>query len=115
MFEAKLDFVIGRLDSIDKKFEGRLNSIDKKFGDFNAKFKELNKKFSSKINTLEKKCSKLEMELKTKTTVQVIDDIKQRISHLEQSQHTAKCRELVNEAYSKRLNLLIHGLDKNKA
>ena len=55
------------------------------------------------------------MELKTKATVQVIDDLKQRISHLEQSQHTAKCQELVNEAYSKRLKLLIHGLDENKA
>ena len=28
MFEAKLDFVTRRLDSIDKKFEDRLNRID---------------------------------------------------------------------------------------
>ena len=55
------------------------------------------------------------MKLKTKTTVQVIDDLKKRTSHLEQCQHIAKCRELVNEDYSKRLNLLIHGLDENKA
>ena len=48
------------------------------------------------------------MELKTKATLQVIDDLKKRISHLEQFQHTAKCQELVNEAYSKKLNLLIY-------
>ena len=36
------------------------------------------------------------------------------ISYLEQSQHAAKCQELANEVYSKRLNLLIHGLDENE-
>ena len=114
MSEAKLDIVIGRLDSIEKKFEDRFNSIDKKFGDVNAKFKELNEKFSSKINKLEKKCSTLEMELKTKAAVQVIDDLKNRITQLEQTQHAAKYQELANEAYGKRLNLSIHGLDENE-
>ena len=54
------------------------------------------------------------MELKTKEAVQVIDDFKKRILHLEQSQHAAKCEKLTNEAHSKRLNLLIHGLDENE-
>ena len=54
------------------------------------------------------------MELKTKAAVQVIDDLKKRISQLEQTQHAAKCQELANEAYRKRLNLLIHGLDENE-
>ena len=53
------------------------------------------------------------MELKTKATEQVIDDLEKRISHLEQFQHAAKCQEIANEANSKRLNLLIHGLDEN--
>ena len=54
------------------------------------------------------------MELKTKATVQDIDDLKKKISHLEQSQHAAKCQEIANEAHSKKLNLSIHGLDKNE-
>ena len=45
------------------------------------------------------------MELKTKATVRVIDYLKKKISHLEQSQYAAKCQELANEAYSKKLNL----------
>ena len=53
------------------------------------------------------------MELKTKATEQVIDDLEKRISHLEKFQHAAKCQEIANEANSKRLNLLIHGLDEN--
>ena len=75
MSEVKLDIVIRRLNSIENKFE-----------DFNAKFKEFIKKFSTTCNKLETKCSKLDMELKTKVTVQVNDDLKKRISHLEQSQ-----------------------------
>ena len=114
MSEAKLDIVNRRLDSIEKKFEDRFSSIDKRFGDFNAKFTDLNKKFSSKINKLEKKRSILETELKTKAAVQAIDDLKKKISQLEQTQHAAKCQELANEAYRKRLNLLIHGLDENE-
>ena len=114
MSKANLDTVIHRLDSIDKKFEDRFNSIDKKFGDPKAKFKELKEKCSSKINTLKKKCSKLEMEVKTKAIAKAIDDLKKRISHLEQFQHAAKCPEIANEAFSKRLNLLIHGLDENE-
>ena len=54
------------------------------------------------------------MELKTKVTVQVIDDLKKRILHLEQSQYAAKYQELANKAYNKRLNLLIHGLNENE-
>ena len=53
------------------------------------------------------------MELKTNAALQVIDDLKKKISHLEQTHHAAKCQELANEAYSKRLNLLIHGLVEN--
>ena len=54
------------------------------------------------------------MELTTKATVQLIDDLEKRISLLEQSLYAAKCQELANEAYSKRLNLLIHALNKNE-
>ena len=54
------------------------------------------------------------MKLKTKAAVQVIDNHKKRISQLEQTQHATKCQELANEAYRKRLNLLIHGLDENE-
>ena len=55
--------------------------------------------FRQKLISLKKKCSKLEMELKTKAAVQVIDDLKKRISHIEQTQHATKCQELANEAY----------------
>ena len=54
------------------------------------------------------------MELKTKAAVQDIDDLKKRISQLEQTPHVAKSQELANEAYRKRLNLLIHELDENE-
>ena len=55
------------------------------------------------------------MELKTKATVQVIDDLKKKISQLEQlSQYAAKCQELANEACSKKLNLLKDGLNENE-
>ena len=54
------------------------------------------------------------MELKTKATVQVIADLKKRISHLEQSQYATKCQELANEAYSKWRNSIIDGLHENE-
>ena len=54
------------------------------------------------------------MEVKTKAIVKAINDLEKRTKHLEQSQQAAKCREIANEAYSKRLNLLIHGLDESE-
>ena len=38
------------------------------------------------------------MKLKIKARVQVIDDLKKRISYLDQSQYAATCQELANEA-----------------
>ena len=94
--EQKLDIILKRLDNMETK-------IDK----FNKKFEEM-------FEGLNEKYGELKSALDNKASVDLFKRLKLRVEQLEQERANAKQDEVAREAYSKRLNLLVHGIEESK-
>ena len=93
--EQKLDIILKRLDNMETK-------IDK----FNKKFEEM-------FEGLNEKYDKLKSALDSKASVDLFKRLKLRVEQLEQERANAKQDEVAREAYSKRLNLLVHSIEES--
>ena len=62
--------------------------------------------FNDKIN-------KLEQALENKSNINDIDNIHTKLNRIEQQQLEQESKNLMQESYDKRLNLLIHGLEES--
>ena len=93
--EQKLDIILKRLDNMETK-------VDK----FNKNFEEM-------FEVLSEKYGELKSALDNKASVDLFKRLKLRVEQLEQERANAKQDEVAREAYSKRLNLLLHDIEES--
>jgi len=92
----------------------RITYLEESVDNMNGRITELDKKFS-------KRCNDLEIMINQKVGLKQFKDLEKRVDgiqqQLERNELRSKQEQVGKEAYSKRFNLLIHGLseDKNQA
>ena len=70
----------------------------------------------NKLKSLfDNKINKLEQALENKSDVNDIDNIHTKLNRIEQQQLEQDSKNLMQESYNKRLNLLIHGLKQKES
>ena len=122
LIEEKIDNVLKTANNISS----RLGHLEEKFTGFDKQLKEIDAKLSKKCTDLEENLKELELDvnfighrtsdLESSTTAKLNDltkenkmnqemnqDLSMRITRLEKD-------EVMRESYSKRLNILVHGL-----
>ena len=100
--ERKLDKVLRTLENLAE----RMDKLDFKFDTFDNRLNKLESLFNDKIN-------KLEQALENKSNVNYIDNIHTKLNRIEQQQLEQESKNLMQESYDKRLNVLIHGLEES--
>ena len=78
-----------------------------------TKIDKFNKKFEEMFKGLNEKHDKLKSAPDNKASVNLFKRLKLRVEQLEQERANAKQDEVAREAYSKRLNLLVHGIEES--
>jgi len=104
--QFKLDKILTTFDILSK----RIDDIETALNMTNDNLKKIDRKLSKHINDLEN-------EMDHKVNLRDFEDLKQRVSDLEKQQESdrkARLEQLNKDAYSKRFNLIIHGLEENK-
>ena len=81
--------------------------------DMKTKIDKFNKKFEEMFEGLNEKYDEIKSALDNKASVDLFKRLKLRVEQLEQERANAKQDEVAREAYSKRLNLLIHGIEES--
>ena len=97
--ERKLDKVLRTLENLTE----RMDKLDFKLETFDNRLNKLERLFNDKIN-------KLKQALKNKSYVNDIDNIHTKLNRSEQQKNP---KNLMQESYDQRLNLLIHGLEES--
>ena len=103
----KLDLLIGRVDAMEKsisRFDQRITKVEMNVGKLEAKINEIQseKVTYAKLN---------ELEQKIKSSLQKLEKRIENVTDLAQeSAYDNKKSALKNELFSKRFNLLIHGV-----
>ena len=100
--ERKLDKVLRTLENLTE----RMDKLDFELETFDNRLNKLESLFNDKIN-------KLEQALENKSNVNDIDNIHIKLNRIEQQQLEQESKNLMQESYDKRLNLLIHGLEES--
>ena len=101
--EEKIDAILKAIQSLTE----RIVSLENKFDKYDRNFETIN----NSLNVVNKKIVNLEQ---SKTNAKSFDELAERVQKLEAFKHDLKKEELMRESYSKRLNLLIHGLEEKK-
>ena len=102
--EEKLDRILKGIENLTT----RINKLDSKFELFETRLFNLEKSFDDQIYKLDKK-------LKTKVDCTVLENFNLRLLNIEQQQITQQTKDIMQESYDKRLNLLIHGIEESDA
>jgi len=88
-----------------RKLNNRIDTVEAKFDAFETKLSELDDKY-------EDKCAKLAGMLVTKASAEVQNLLQCKVDQLEQQLKSMQIAAILQECYNKRLNILIHGIDK---
>ena len=102
--EEKLDRILKGIENLTT----RINKLDSKFELFETRLFNLEKTFDDQIYKLDKK-------LETKVDCTVLENFNLRLLNIEQQQITQQTKDIMQESYDKRLNLLIHGIEESDA
>lgn len=97
--EGKLDEVLTAVKALTE----RIGSLEAKFVSFESKFRKINEK----IEEQDRKIAELEKETNNKADYAELDGLLARIDRLEKE-------AVERESYSKRMNLLVHGLEEKE-
>ena len=100
--ERKLNKVLRTLENLTE----RMDKLDFKSNTFDNRLNKLESLFNNKIN-------KLEQALENKSNVNDIDNIHIKLNRIEQQQLEQESKNLMQESYDKRLNVLIHGPEES--
>ena len=100
--ERKLGKVLRTLENLTE----RMDKLDFKLETFDNRLSKLESLFNDKIN-------KLEQALENISNINDIDNIHTKLNKIEQQQIEQESKNLMQELYDKRLNLLIHGLKES--
>ena len=85
----------------------RIERIENKIDNFESRLNQIE-------STLNKRIEKLDNKVKHIPTQDNLIKLENRVKQIEQTLKINKKEELLRELYSKRLNILIHGLDESK-
>ena len=99
--EQQLKEILATLRIITTK----INELDHKIVSLNERLTAVQLKFSNRCDDIEKKVS---------NSLNEMDEMKAKINELEQFKDLHERTALQNESYSKRLNVLIHGVEEDK-
>ena len=102
--EEKLDRILKGIENLTT----RIDKLDSKFELFETRLFNLEKTFDDQIYKLDKK-------LETKVDCTVLENFNLRLLNIEQQQITQQTKDILQESYDKRLNLLIHGIEESDA
>ena len=102
--EGKLDSLISMVSSLTAS----MRSLEKRFDTYENKLKDITKRLDGHESQIFDISKKANDTISTST----FDEMKARVAHLEELAENARKEALQYESYSKRLNLLIHGLDE---
>ena len=100
--ERKLGKVLRTLENLTE----RMDKLDFKLETFDNRLSKLESLFNNKID-------KLEQALENISNINDIDNIHTKLNKIEQQQIEQESKNLMQESYDKRLNLLIHGLKES--
>ena len=95
-----------------KNVEQKLVIILKRLDNMETKIDKFNKKFEEMFEDLNEKYDELKSALDNKPSVNLFKRLKLRVEQLEQERANAKQDKVAREAYSERLNLLVHGIEE---
>ena len=99
--ENKLDFILTAIDNLATRTE----RIEIKINNFEIRLNEIVTGTKSRID-------QLEINLKALPSDEDYRNLEKKVNHLEHALQNKSNEDLMRESYSKRLNLLIHGLDE---
>ena len=99
----KINIVLATIN----KMSTRIERIEKKIDNFESRLNQIE-------STLNKRIEKLDNKVKYLPTQDDLIKLENRVKQIEQTLNINKKEELLRELYSKRLNILIHGLNESK-
>ena len=104
---------------MNSNIERKLNEVLKAVGNISERIDKLNEKlenFDRRITKLEylveDKISKFQQELKTKADDSALNELHLKIHKIEQQQVDQHAKDVMQESYEKRFNLLINGIEE---
>ena len=100
--EIKIDLVLQKLSSIEK----RMDSFVQKITDFSLRLEELEAKCDYRNDEVENLLS-------AKVDLTSFQQLKDKLTALENFKSNYKKAQIMQESYDKRLNILIHGIKEN--
>ena len=101
--ENKLDTILTAIDNLVTRTE----KIEMKINNFESRHNEIEYGLKSRID-------QLEINVKALPSDEDYRNLEKKINRLEHVLQNKSNEDLIRESYSKRLNLLIHGLDETK-
>ena len=88
--------------------------LTEKVDNFDSNLSALGTRYDKIENTLSNKINKIENQLQEKADKSELEELRLRLLHvLENSKKDQKASAVMKELYEKRLNILIHGIQKN--
>ena len=102
--EGKLDSLISMVSSLTAS----MRSLEERLDTYEINLKEIIKRLDGHESQIFDISQKVNETVSTST----FDEMKARVAYLEELAENAQKEALQHEAYSKRLNLLIHGIDE---
>ena len=101
--ENKINTILATIN----KMSTRIERIENKIDNFESRLNQIE-------STLNKRIEKLDNKVKHIPTQDNLIKLENRVKQIKQTLKINKKEELLCELYSKRLNILIHGLDESK-
>ena len=100
--EKKLDRVLAAVQKLSDKME----KVEARLCNFETRLEQIEDKFESKIKNLE-------AAVNDRVTKEELNAVLKRLAQLEEKTKTEEKNAIMRESYSKRLNLLIHGVNES--
>ena len=100
--EKKLDRVLAAVQKLPDKME----KVEARLCNFKTRLEQIEDKFESKIKNLE-------TAVNDRVTKEELNTVLKRLAQLEEKAKTEEKDAIMRELYSKRLNLLIHGVNES--
>ena len=105
----KLLWVLAKLVKLDR-LEDKLDRLEDKINHYESRLQEINNRLASQVY----KIKDIDVKLVGKASLCNFEDLDERLKQLEYLAQKTHQDSLMRESYSKRLNLLIHGLQRQK-
>ena len=89
-------------------------NISERLDKLDAKLEKFDRRITNLEHIVEEKIPKLQQELQAKVDNSTLKDLETRIRKIEQQQVNQLNKDIMQESYEKRFNLLIHGIEETE-